>query len=327
MARYLQFAARRWLYGTGIAVLGLFMVLAAFILTRPPRPQPDTGLAKMAIPQAVNLPAPRMVPAEVNQPPVAEQQDQANMAIAQALAILHTDPMRIIEVRDRLAAVLAGPIPPQTVAIVKAKLSELAQQWLFGPAVYPGDRLCQTYQVRPGDQLRIIAERSKVPYELLMEINKIQRPEALRAGQYIKLVNGPFHATITRSTFTMDIYLQDVYVCSFLVGLGKPGYQTPTGLWVVKPGGKLIKPQWTDPDTGRTYRPEDPDYPLGSRWIALEGIEGQALNRQGFAIHGTNDPNQIGQLGSRGCIRLHNGDAVRVYNMLTPGLSKVRVVD
>lgn len=325
MARHPQFAARRWLYAAGIGVLGLVVILAAFILTRPPRQGQETHLTTMAIPQPVNPPAPSMVPKEVNQPPVAQQQDQADMAMA--LAILHTDPMRIIEVRDRLNAVLAGPTPPQTASIVKAKLSDLAQQWLFGPAVYPGDRLCQTYQVRPGDQLRIIAGRCKVPYELLMEINKIQRPEALRAGQYIKLVNGPFHATIITSTFTMDIYLQDVYVCSFPVGLGKPGYQTPTGLWVVKPGGKLVKPQWTDPDTGRTYRPEDPDYPLGSRWIALEGIEGQALGRQGFAIHGTNEPNQIGQLGSRGCIRLHNGDAIRVYNMLTPGLSKVRVVD
>jgi lipoprotein-anchoring transpeptidase ErfK/SrfK len=222
---------------------------------------------------------------------------------------------------------LAGPLTNEQERLVKAKLSELATKWLFGPDIYPSDRLCQSYLVQPGDQLRVIGQRCKVPYELLMSINRIPRPEALRAGQYIKIVNGPFHAKVSRSNFTVDIYLQDTYVCTYPVGLGRPGYETPKGLWVVKPGGKLIKPQWTDPDTGRTYRPEDPDYPLGSRWIGLEGIEGEAVGREGFAIHGTNDPNQIGQQGSRGCIRLHNGDAVAVYNMLMPGQSKVRVTD
>jgi len=87
----------------------------------------------------------------------------------------------------------------------------------------------------------------------------------------------------------------------------------------------LISPTWTDPDTGRTYRAKDPDYPLGSRWIALEGIDGEAKGRTGFAIHGTKDPEQIGMAGSRGCIRLDNGVAVLVYNLLVPIYSQVTV--
>jgi lipoprotein-anchoring transpeptidase ErfK/SrfK len=79
--------------------------------------------------------------------------------------------------------------------------------------------------------------------------------------------------------------------------------------------------------TGRTYHPQDPDYPLGSRWIALEGIGGAAVGRTGFAIHGTKDPEQIGTPGSQGCIRLHNGDAVLVYNLMMPGVSLIDVVD
>jgi len=116
-------------------------------------------------------------------------------------------------------------------------------------------------------------------------------------------------------------------VRSFPVGLGKPGRETPTGVWVVKPGNKLIKPPWWDEEAERLYQPDDPDYPLGSRWIGLEGIEGEAVGRTGFAIHGTKDPNEIGTAASRGCIRLHNGDAVLVYNLLMPGHSRVEVVE
>jgi lipoprotein-anchoring transpeptidase ErfK/SrfK len=181
--------------------------------------------------------------------------------------------------------------------------------------------------VRSGDVLEVIGRRLKVPHETLMQLNNIPRPRALQANKALKVVKGPFHAKVCRSTFTLDLYLQDMYVRSFKVGLGRPGYETPTGKWRVQDGGKLVQPTWTDPDSGRVYKATDPDYPLGSRWIALEGIEGAAVGRTGFAIHGTKDPEQIGTAGSRGCIRMYNGDAVLMYNLLVPIYSQVEVFD
>ncbi len=193
--------------------------------------------------------------------------------------------------------------------------------------MYPEDKLCAGYKVNPGDVLENIGKKFNVPYEILMQMNNIAKPELLQAGVAIKVINGPFHARVWRSTFTMDLYLQNTYVRSFPVGLGKPGMETPTGRWRAKEGGKLIQPIWTDPVSGRTYHPEDADYPLGSRWIALEGLEGAAVGKTGFAIHGTKSPEQIGTPGSQGCIRLHNGDAILVYNLMMPGASLVDVVD
>jgi LysM repeat protein len=214
-------------------------------------------------------------------------------------------------------------------AFVKERLSELAEKWLFSRTIFPQDRLCGSYKVKPGELLSTIGKQFKVPYEILMEINKIDRPEALQTGETIKVINGPFHVRVYRSTFTMDLYLQNTFVRSFPVGLGKPGMETPTGLWAVKvgKGGKMIKPSWKDPISGKTYEAEDEDYPLGSRWIGLEGIKGEAVGRTGFAIHGTKDPNQIGIAGSQGCIRLHNGNAILVYNLLEPGESRVEIVE
>jgi lipoprotein-anchoring transpeptidase ErfK/SrfK len=167
-----------------------------------------------------------------------------------------------------------------------------------------------------------------VPWEILLKVNKIARPELLQAGETIKVINGPFHARVDRSTFTLDLYLQDkTFVRSFRVGLGKPGHETPTGLWRVKSDGKLIRPPWPDPDSGKMFYPEDPDYPLGSRWIGLDGLEGNAKGRTGFGIHGTKDPDQIGQADSRGCIRMHNGDVKLIYDVFVPGVSTVTVVE
>ena len=271
-------------------------------------------------------PAPESGLLEITLEPLAEPNPKVDDLIAEAMALINGKPARIIEARDRLNEALPTSMSRQQREVVKEQLSKLADELLFSRKIFPQDRLCSTYKVKPGDLLSAIGKQHKVPWEILKEINGIARAEALPAGGIIKVINGPFHTKIYRSTFTMDLYLQNTFVKSFPVGLGQPGMETPTGLWRVKPSGKLIKPTWID-HAGKTFKPEDPDYPLGSRWIGLEGIRGNAKDRTGFAIHGTKDPNQINTAGSRGCIRLHNGDAILVYDLLMPGLSQVIVVE
>jgi lipoprotein-anchoring transpeptidase ErfK/SrfK len=255
---------------------------------------------------------------------------EAAALIAEAAALLSEKPERIIDARAKLTEAFRMPLNKKQRALVKEQLTDLADKWLFEKTIYPDDQLCGTYKVKPGDLLSTIAKKYKVPWEILLGINKINRPEVLRAGDTIKVVNGPFHVRVDRSSFTMDLYLQDkTFVRSFRVGLGKPGRETPTGLWRVRPPGKgkLPSPPWPDPDTGKMYYAEDPDYPLGSRWIGLDGLEGNAKGRTGFGIHGTKDPEQIGKADSRGCIRMYNGEVKLVYDLLVEGISTVRVVE
>lgn len=258
---------------------------------------------------------------------ISEPTPESTAFINEVMTYINTKPPGIVDARGKLNEMLSMPMTAQQLAFVKEQLSKLSEEWLFSRAIFPQDKLCSHYKVEPGDQFRTIGRKFKVPYEILMQINNISNPRALRTGETIKVINGPFHCRIYRSTFTMDLYLQDTFVRSFSVGLGKPGMETPTGCWVIKSGGKLISPPWTDPITGKAYEAEDPNYPLGSRWIGLEGIEGNAKDRTGFAIHGTKDPKEIGMAGSQGCIRLYNGDAILVYDLLMPALSQVIVVE
>jgi hypothetical protein len=277
-------------------------------------------------------PPPVFVPPEPNLSkttfgPTAKPNPEAAELIGKAMAFTNAMPARIIDARDILNDALAMPMNRQQRAVVKKQLSELADKWLFSRTFFPQDRLCESYWVKPREQLRTIGKQRKVPWEILRDINRIERPENLQAGERIKVINGPFHARIYRSAFTMDLYLQNTFVRSFPVGLGQPDMETPTGTWLVEPGRKLIKPPWPDPVTGKILYPGDPDYALGSRWIGLKGIEGSAKGRTGFGIHGTKDPETIGTASSRGCIRLHNGDAILIYNLLVPSFSRVEVVE
>lgn len=288
----------------------------------PSTPEPEQTI----VPETKSEPAIAVTPQPAPQPG-SETNPDATRLIAEATAFLEQRPSRIIDARGKLNEALRMPMTTTQRASVKDQLTKLSEQWLFSRTVVPGDQLCESYLVKSGDLLTMIGDRYKVPYEIIMQINKISNPQALQAGETIKVIDGPFHAKVFRSTFTMDLYLQTTYVRSFKIGLGKPGMETPTGLWRVKPGGKLIQPIWTDPITQKTYHPEDPDYPLGSRWIGLEGLTGQAKDRTGFAIHGTKEPEQIGTQSSQGCIRMYNGDAILTYNLLVPAYSTVEVVD
>jgi LysM repeat protein len=319
------------LYSVAAAIVVGVLVVVGYVLIRHRRAKtaqnvpPETVVgAEPARPSATA--EPNVVSRGVSTAVVTEPNREVAGLIAQAMSLLNQQPPKIIGARERLNEIL--PMAEgQERAFIKEQLTALADKWLFSKLVYPEDKLCTGYKVNPGDVLENIGKKYNVPYEILMQMNNIAKPELLQAGVAIKVINGPFHARVWRSTFTMDLYLQNTYVRSFPVGLGKPGMETPTGRWRAKEGGKLIQPIWTDPVSGKTYHPEDADYPLGSRWVGLEGLEGAAVGKTGFAIHGTKSPEQIGTPGSQGCIRLHNGDAILVYNLMMPGVSLVDVVD
>jgi lipoprotein-anchoring transpeptidase ErfK/SrfK len=58
-----------------------------------------------------------------------------------------------------------------------------------------------------------------------------------------------------------------------------------------------------------------PNNPLGARALYL--FEG---NRDTlYRIHGTNEPEKIGQAASSGCIRMRNIDVVELYSRVQPG--------
>jgi lipoprotein-anchoring transpeptidase ErfK/SrfK len=232
-----------------------------------------------------------------------------------------------IVARDKLSEALAAGLSPGQEAEVRQLLNGISDVWLFSRNLFGNDTKCSLYKVVPGDRLVGIGKKHHVPYQLLLRINNIDKPEKLQAGQTIKVVHGPFHAEVDREKFVMSVYLGDIPVRSYAISTGSLGRDTPTGLWRVKKGTKLVNPEWTDPDTGKKYYPDDPQNPLGERWIGLEGLEGDTVGRTGFGIHGTIEPESIGTRASRGCIRLLNEDVIELFDLLIEGDSRVRVIN
>jgi lipoprotein-anchoring transpeptidase ErfK/SrfK len=99
------------------------------------------------------------------------------------------------------------------------------------------------------------------------------------------------------------------------IGVGREGFQ-----WqgLVKISRKAEWPDWTPPPemiARQPYLPRfmagGPGNPLGARALYL----GQTVYR----IHGTNQPQTIGQAVSSGCFRLVNPDVIDLYNRVPVG--------
>jgi lipoprotein-anchoring transpeptidase ErfK/SrfK len=55
------------------------------------------------------------------------------------------------------------------------------------------------------------------------------------------------------------------------------------------------------------------------------GKRALTLDRDEYAIHGTNRPDSIGRFASYGCIRMHNADIVDLYERVSVGTPVVVV--
>lgn len=259
-----------------------------------------------------------------------ERGNAVNPEVSRALRLFQEgneayDSERYIAAQHAYAQARGLGLGPASEQQLRNRLHELAERIFFSPVIIKGVPGVDRHRVRSGEYLQKLGKQYKVPHELLMAINKISDPRRLRAGQEIKVINGPFHAVVDRDSFELSIFLEhdggQHFVCSFPVGLGEQG--TPSGVWKV--GGKLTNPTWYPPGGGKPVAADDPENPLGEYWIGLEGIKGEAVGAFGYGIHGTIETDSIGQANSLGCIRMRDPDIERVYQLLRPNHSLVTI--
>jgi lipoprotein-anchoring transpeptidase ErfK/SrfK len=103
------------------------------------------------------------------------------------------------------------------------------------------------------------------------------------------------------------------------VGVGREGFAWKGAAQI---GRKAYWPGWTPPREMLLRRPDLPDHmdggidnPLGARALYLFRGAKDTL----FRIHGTNEPDTIGQAVSSGCIRMLNADVIDLYRRVPKG--------
>ena len=187
---------------------------------------------------------------------------------------------------------------PEKRSEISIELEQLDRDIYFSPE----KNYFPSYEVQPNDQLRLIARNYDLSWEYLANLNRT-KPEQIRSGQKLKVLKGPFNAVIDLHDYRITIHAHGYYVCSFPIGTGKDG-ATPTGKYPIL--NKEQNPTYYG--SSNVIGRDDPMNPLGEHWIDLGNS---------YGIHGTINPESIGQSVSKGCIRMHNADVAQVYDLLT----------
>ncbi len=320
----------------------LALAPAASVAPTPVLPTPSTPAAPSA-PSA--SPAPSAAPAPMDPTGLpAEVRDALNDA-QRAIAS-----GELVKARTLLnGALFNNRLGARDRAGLREQIAQLNERLFFSPKVYPGDALSDVYAIASGDSLFRLPRKLSLPIEptLLSRVNAIADPSRLQVGQKVKVIRQPLHAIVHKNDFRMDIWAGPplpagttsfsssgpdgqsagwTFVRSFRVGLGESN-GTPTGMFVVKTNSKLVNPEWVNPRTRERFAADNPDNPIGERWIGLEGVDERTKPFVGYGIHGTTEPDSIGAQRSMGCVRMLPGDVEIVYDLLVPRLSSVRIID
>jgi lipoprotein-anchoring transpeptidase ErfK/SrfK len=102
-------------------------------------------------------------------------------------------------------------------------------------------------------------------------------------------------------------------VKTYVVSTGKDN-STPIGTFKIV--NKLENPTWYK--AGAVIPPDSPDNILGSRWLGFD--------LKGYGIHGTTEPNNLGEQVTLGCVRMKNQEVEELFDIVPLG-TEVIIID
>lgn len=186
------------------------------------------------------------------------------------------------------------------------------------------------YTAVKGDTIYTIARKFDLGVVEVLAANKGITPKTLTPGTELIIPTLYIIPDVYRKGIVINLaelrlynFLDDGSVMTFPIGIGKEGWQTPTGDTRITL--KRENPTWTPPESIRAENPELPEsIPPGPKNPL--GKYAMSLGISGIAIHGTNKPNSIGLRASHGCIRMYPEDIESLFHAVSEG-TDVDIID
>jgi lipoprotein-anchoring transpeptidase ErfK/SrfK len=187
-----------------------------------------------------------------------------------------------------------------------------------GGALKPGDQV-RVPNVEPFelDAVKDLKPGSEITPEVANDI--ADEPEQKPDPNSEPAVAAKTNVKVDVKTNMLSVFDGDKIIAAYPVTVGSKQTATPIGESKVRGVAKLPTFRYDERmlkhgERSKNFHilPPGPNNPVGVVWIAL--------NKRGIGIHGTDDPNTIGQAVSHGCIRLANWDVVRLAGRVKAGV-------
>ncbi|MDP2938605.1 MAG: L,D-transpeptidase family protein [Candidatus Omnitrophota bacterium] len=192
---------------------------------------------------------------------------------------------------------------------VQKKSEDLNIRIIFSNLLTPQSHI---YEVKSGDSLEKISKKFNTTAELIKKSNNLSS-DTIQAGRKLRVWTGKFSILVDKSQNTLILKSNEEVIKSYRVSTGVNN-STPIGTFKIV--NKSTNPVWFK--AGAIVLPESPENVLGSRWLGFDKL--------GYGIHGTVEPQTIGQQITQGCVRMLNKDVEELYSIVTFG-TEVEIVD
>lgn len=167
------------------------------------------------------------------------------------------------------------------------------------------------HEVVPGDSLGKLSKQYLTTKELIKKSNGL-KSDVIRVGQKLRIWNAPFNVFVDKSQNILILKIGEEPVKIFHVSTGANNI-TPIGTFKI--ATKLANPVWFKPGSA-PVPPESPENVLGTRWMGFD-------TDPHYGIHGTIEPDKIGQQVTAGCVRMRNNELEELYDVLPIGTQVV----
>jgi len=168
----------------------------------------------------------------------------------------------------------------------------------------------EIYTVEKGDNLTKIAKKFGTTPDLIMSSNKL-KSSSIQIGKKLKVNTAKFSIVVDKSQNILTLKSGQEIIKTYHVSTGKNSC-TPVGAFKVV--NKIIDPPWYK-EPGVVIPAGDPKNVLGSRWIGI--------SKPSYGIHGTTQPESIGQSVTEGCVRMRNAEVEELYILIPEGTEVV----
>lgn len=182
-------------------------------------------------------------------------------------------------------------------------MGDFNMQRLKSPEAAPGDEL---YTIKQGDTLWVMERKLKVPLDLLVGINGLDNPQALKVGKQIRVPNIDISIVVNKVDRTLTLRNGGEFLKKYRVGIHQDPTMVPTGNFTIrKKHAKGL--DYVNTETRETIKAGQPDNPYGKRFLEI---------RERVGIHGTDDEERVGKPVSKGFVVMTNEDIDEVYALV-----------
>ena len=229
---------------------------------------------------------------------------------------LHAQAQQMKKNRDILKArrvyqeILKNHPDAENIDQIQKELETLNMDVIFSTKMLPNKTAM--HEVVAGDTLGKMAKKYGTTIELIQKSNNL-KSDIIRIGQKLRVWTGKFNMLIDKSQNILILKDGNQVIKVYDVSTGENN-STPVGTFKVTT--KLLDPVWFN--RGVVVPPESPHNVLGTRWLGFD--------LPGYGIHGTIDPQTIGNQVTAGCVRMRNEEVEELYSMIPMG-TEVFVVD